>query len=163
MRKVELHRREGQDGRTLCNCLTGLQVTGLALGITRGSVVCTPLTSFQIWTSAAFKAAPMTVAVRSEPSLPRVVMIPLLSCRSIGFCRFFTVKWAAKLLGNISCHNRNVGIVVLQRPQIVLNCLTSLTAPSDKLYAKHKTPSHLDFFPFFTSVGSVGSKSAKVR
>ena len=108
------------------------QVAGFALGITRGSVVCTPLTSFQIWISAAFRAAPMTVAVRSEPSLPRVVMTPLESwCRSstvtrhncndqkvasyVDICWLNAAVWC-RLLGNISSDNGNVSIVELQRP-----------------------------------------------
>mmetsp|Transcript_101055 Transcript_101055/g.253427 ORF Transcript_101055/g.253427 Transcript_101055/m.253427 type:complete len:202 (-) Transcript_101055:882-1487(-) len=53
--------------------------TGRAAGTTRGSVVMTPLTSFQICTSEARSAAPITVAERSEPSRPSVVMVPWAS------------------------------------------------------------------------------------
>mmetsp|Transcript_17243 Transcript_17243/g.51675 ORF Transcript_17243/g.51675 Transcript_17243/m.51675 type:complete len:203 (+) Transcript_17243:300-908(+) len=56
-----------------------MSLTGFALGTTRGSVVMMPSTSFQIWISEASTAAPMTVAVRSEPSRPSVVMVPSLS------------------------------------------------------------------------------------
>mmetsp|Transcript_115084 Transcript_115084/g.229194 ORF Transcript_115084/g.229194 Transcript_115084/m.229194 type:complete len:202 (+) Transcript_115084:243-848(+) len=53
--------------------------TCFAFGTMRGSMVRMPVTSFQICTSEACTAAPMTVAVKSEPSRPRVVIVPLAS------------------------------------------------------------------------------------
>mmetsp|Transcript_22077 Transcript_22077/g.46104 ORF Transcript_22077/g.46104 Transcript_22077/m.46104 type:complete len:244 (+) Transcript_22077:670-1401(+) len=53
--------------------------TGTAAGTIRGSQDIMPSTSFQTCTSSRPHAAPMVVAVRSEPPRPRVVILPLTS------------------------------------------------------------------------------------
>ena len=102
------------------------KVTGLALEMTRGSVVCTPLTSFQIWTSEALTADPMTVAVRSEPSLPRVVMTPLWSWQIwIGLAIWCDLHWHFNtVLGNVASDDWYIRIVLLQRAQVMHYGLT---------------------------------------